>query len=59
MNRAATGATPRGQLTLFSAAERSYCEPLLNGFHARHPAVEIDFWRQAIGRNNTTGGRRS
>jgi len=34
---------PRGRLTLFSAAERRYCEPLLNGFRERHPQVEIDF----------------
>ncbi|WP_456299916.1 hypothetical protein, partial [Falsiroseomonas oryzae] len=33
----------RGRLTLFSAAERRYCEPLLAGFAAAHPEVELDF----------------
>ena len=33
----------RGRLTLYSAAERRYCEPLLRGFAARHPQVELDF----------------
>ncbi|WP_158287771.1 substrate-binding domain-containing protein [Falsiroseomonas bella] len=33
----------RGRLTLLSAAERRYCEPLLASFAARHPAVELDF----------------
>jgi iron(III) transport system substrate-binding protein len=34
---------PRGRLTLLSAAERRYCEPLLRGFAERHPEVEVDF----------------
>jgi iron(III) transport system substrate-binding protein len=33
----------RGRLTLLSAAERRYCEPLLASFAARHPAVKLDF----------------
>ncbi|MGK7870262.1 substrate-binding domain-containing protein [Falsiroseomonas sp. E2-1-a20] len=35
--------TPRGRLTIFSAAERPYCEALLRGFAQRHPDVEVDF----------------
>lgn len=31
------------RLTIFSAAERRYCEPLLRGFAEDHPAVDIDF----------------
>ncbi len=31
------------RLTIFSAAERRYCEPLLRGFAQDHPAVDIDF----------------
>lgn len=31
------------RLTLFSAAERRHCEPLLRGFSSRHPDLEIDF----------------
>ncbi len=34
---------PRKRLTILSAAERRYCEPLLRGFAERHPSVEIDF----------------
>jgi iron(III) transport system substrate-binding protein len=34
---------PRGRLTIFSAAERRYCEPLLRGYAEHHPAVDIDF----------------
>jgi iron(III) transport system substrate-binding protein len=33
----------RKRLTIFSAAERRYCEPLLRGFAGRHPDIEIDF----------------
>ncbi len=33
----------RGRLTLLSAAERPYCEPLLRGFAALHPEVELNF----------------
>lgn len=32
-----------GPLTIFSAAERHACEPLLQGFARQHPAVDIDF----------------
>jgi len=35
--------TPSGRLTLFSAAERRFCEPLLRGFIQQCPDVEIDF----------------
>lgn len=35
--------TVSGRLTILSAAERPYCEALLRGFAARHPAVELDF----------------
>jgi iron(III) transport system substrate-binding protein len=38
-----TMARPRGRLTLFSAAERRYCEPLLSGFRERHPEVDVEF----------------
>jgi iron(III) transport system substrate-binding protein len=31
------------RLTLLSAAERRYCEPLLRGFAERHPEIEVDF----------------
>ena len=34
---------PRERLTILSAAERRYCEPLLRGFAERRPAIEIDF----------------
>jgi iron(III) transport system substrate-binding protein len=34
---------PSGRLTIYSAAERRYCEPLLTGFARAHPAVAIDF----------------
>ncbi len=34
---------PRKRLTIFSAAERRYCEPLLRGFAGRHPEIDIDF----------------
>lgn len=34
---------PRKRLTILSAAERRYCEPLLRGFAQAHPSVEIDF----------------
>ncbi|MPZ55181.1 MAG: extracellular solute-binding protein [Rhizobiales bacterium] len=34
---------PPGRLTLLSAAERRYCEPLLRGFAECHPDVELDF----------------
>jgi iron(III) transport system substrate-binding protein len=34
---------PRDRLTLLSAAERRYCEPLLRGFAERHPDIEVDF----------------
>jgi iron(III) transport system substrate-binding protein len=34
---------PRQHLTLFSAAERRYCEPLLCGFAERHPDIDVDF----------------
>lgn len=34
---------PIGRLTLLSAAERRYCEPLLRGFAELHPEIEIDF----------------
>lgn len=30
-------------MVLFSAAERRYCEPLLAGFAARHPDIEVEF----------------
>jgi iron(III) transport system substrate-binding protein len=33
----------RQRLTILSAAERRYCEPLLRGFAEAHPSVEIDF----------------
>jgi iron(III) transport system substrate-binding protein len=33
----------RGRLTLLSAAERRYCEPLLRGFAERHPEIDVDF----------------
>ena len=33
----------RGRMTLLSAAERRYCEPLLLGFAERFPNVEVDF----------------
>jgi iron(III) transport system substrate-binding protein len=33
----------QGRLTVLSAAERRYCEPLLRGFAGRHPAIDIDF----------------
>jgi iron(III) transport system substrate-binding protein len=33
----------RGRMTLLSAAERRYCEPLLRGFAKRYPDVELDF----------------
>jgi iron(III) transport system substrate-binding protein len=39
----AAGSAARGRLTILSAAERRYCEPLLAGFAARHPQVELDF----------------
>ncbi len=32
-----------GRLTIYSAAERRYCEPLLRGFSERHPDIGIDF----------------
>ena len=32
-----------GPLTIFSAAERHVCEPLLRAFARQHPTVEIDF----------------
>lgn len=31
------------RLTLLSAAERCYCEPLLRGFAERHPEIDVDF----------------
>jgi iron(III) transport system substrate-binding protein len=31
------------RLVLLSAAERRYCEPLLAGFAARHPDIEVEF----------------
>ena len=31
------------RLTLLSAAERRYCEPLLRGFAERHPEIDVDF----------------
>ncbi len=31
------------RLTLLSAAERRYCEPLLAGFAAAHPDIEVEF----------------
>jgi iron(III) transport system substrate-binding protein len=34
---------PRGRLTIFSAAERRYCEPLLRGFAREHPEIAVDF----------------
>jgi iron(III) transport system substrate-binding protein len=34
---------PRKRLSIFSAAERRYCEPLLRGFAGRHPEIDIDF----------------
>ena len=34
---------PRQRFVLFSAAERRYCEPLLNGFAERHPDIDVDF----------------
>ena len=34
---------PRRRLTLLSAAERRYCEPLLRGFAERHPEIDVDF----------------
>ena len=34
---------PQGRLTILSAAERRYCEPLLRGFADQHPAIDIDF----------------
>jgi iron(III) transport system substrate-binding protein len=40
---AAPAKMPGGRLTLFSAAERRFCEPLLRGFHQQHPEVELDF----------------
>ncbi|MBX9843403.1 MAG: substrate-binding domain-containing protein [Xanthobacteraceae bacterium] len=33
----------RRRLTIFSAAERRYCEPLLRGFAGHHPEIDIDF----------------
>ncbi len=33
----------RGRMVLFSAAEERYCAPLLHGFAAAHPEVELDF----------------
>lgn len=33
----------RRRLTLLSAAERRYCEPLLRGFAERHPEIDVDF----------------
>lgn len=33
----------RRRITLLSAAEQSYCLPLLEGFAARHPEIEVDF----------------
>jgi iron(III) transport system substrate-binding protein len=33
----------RQRLTILSAAERRYCEPLLRGFAQAHPSIEIDF----------------
>jgi iron(III) transport system substrate-binding protein len=35
--------TVSGSLTIFSAAERQVCEPLLQAFARQHPAVDIDF----------------
>jgi len=34
---------PRGRMTLLSAAERRYCEPMLRGFARRFPDVDLDF----------------
>ena len=34
---------PGRRLTLLSAAERRYCEPLLRGFAERHPEIDVDF----------------
>jgi iron(III) transport system substrate-binding protein len=35
--------TAESRLVLYSAAEQQYCTPLLEGFAARHPGVEIEF----------------
>ena len=35
--------TAENRLILYSAAERQYCTPLLDGFSARHPAIEVEF----------------
>ena len=40
---AARNRMPYQRLTIFSAAERRYCEPLLRGFAERHPDIDIDF----------------
>jgi iron(III) transport system substrate-binding protein len=40
---AAPAKMPGGRLTLFSAAERRFCEPLLRNFIQQHPDVELDF----------------
>ena len=34
---------PGGRLTIYSATERRFCEPLLRGFCKDHPDVEFDF----------------
>ncbi len=34
---------PGGRLTIYSATERRFCEPLLRGFCKDHPEVELDF----------------
>jgi iron(III) transport system substrate-binding protein len=40
---AARNPMPCQRLTIFSAAERRYCEPLLRGFDERHPDIDVDF----------------
>jgi iron(III) transport system substrate-binding protein len=40
---AAATKLPNERLTLFSAAERHFCEPLLRGFTEQLPDVELDF----------------
>lgn len=39
-------ATPRAadnRVVIYSAAEQQYCAPLLEGFAARHPGIEVEF----------------